>query len=220
MIVPTIKVKAVLFDLDGTLIDSEHFYFSNWAPILAEEFNLHITFDDWLKNFAGHTLVRNVGFLKDQFGIDTTQEFMWTATRTNYANSDMTTIRLMPHAKEILDYLKQQGIRIALVTSSYKTTVDTVLGHHQLLDYFEFFVTREVVENPKPAAEPYLLATQMLGLSKDEVIAVEDTITGFAAANAAGLTCIAVSKHTTERKRLAVAKYLFEDLSNLPQLIE
>lgn len=212
-------VKAVLFDLDGTLIDSEYFYYSNWAPILSDEFNLHITFDDWLKNFAGHTLVRNVGFLKDQFGIETTEEFMWTATRANYAKSDMTTIRLMPFAKETLENLRQKGLRMALVTSSYTTTVDTVLGHHELLDYFEFFITRELVENPKPNPEPYELATQKLGLTKEQIIAVEDTITGFTSATAAGLTCVAVSKHTTERQRLAVAKYLIEDLSNLLQLI-
>lgn len=217
MIAPS--VKAVLFDLDGTLIDSEYFYYSNWAPILADEFDLHITFDDWLKNFAGHTLVRNVGFLKDQFGIETTEEFMWTATRANYAKSDMTTIRLMPFAKETLENLRQKGLRMALVTSSYKTTVDTVLGHHGLLDYFEFFITRELVENPKPNPEPYELATQKLGLTKEQIIAVEDTITGFTSATAAGLTCVAVSKHTTERQRLAVAKYLIEDLSNLLQLI-
>jgi beta-phosphoglucomutase len=218
MKLPTIK--AALFDLDGTLIDSEHFYFSNWAPILAEEFNIHISFEDWIKDFAGHTLVRNVSFLKDKFGIETTQEFMWTATRTNYAKSDMTTIRLMPYAKEILDLLKSKGLRIALVTSSYSTTVQTVLGHHNLLDYFEFFITRELVENPKPNPEPYLLATQQLGLSKDDIIAVEDTITGYTAANAAGLNCVAVTKHETEINRLVGAKFLIDNLSELQHILD
>jgi len=217
MIVPT--VKAVLFDLDGTLIDSEYFYYSNWAPILAEEFQLHITFEDWIKDFAGHTLVRNVGYLKDHFGIETTEEFMWTATRVNYAKSDMTTIRLMPFAKETLEYLKQKGVRMALVTSSYKTTVETVLGYHGLLDYFEFFVTRELVENPKPNPEPYELATQKLNLPKEHIIAIEDTITGFTAATRAGLACVAVTKHETERNRLSNANYLIEDLSNLTKII-
>ncbi|MCA5004305.1 HAD family hydrolase [Sphingobacterium bovistauri] len=214
------NVKAVLFDLDGTLIDSEYFYFSNWAPILAKEFGLDITFDDWIQDFAGHTLVRNVDFLKDKFGIETTQEFMWTTTRANYAKSDMTTIRLMPFAKETLDKLKAKGIRIALVTSSYSTTVNTVLGHHNLLDYFEFFVTRELVENPKPNPEPYLLATQKLGLDKDEVLAVEDTITGYTSASSAGLQCVAVTRHQSEINRLSTAKYLIQDLSILIDSID
>lgn len=213
MKIPT--CKAVLFDLDGTLIDSEYFYFSNWAPILSEEFDLHITYEEWIEYFAGHTLVRNVGFLKEKFNIDTTEEFMWTTTRANYAKSDMTTIRLMPFAKETLDMLKSKGIRVALVTSSYLTTVNTVLGHHNLLEYFEFFITRELVEKPKPNPEPYLLAAQKLGLPKEDILAVEDTITGFTSATNAGLTCIAVSQHATEIARLSAAKYLIKDLSNL-----
>ena len=212
-------IKAVLFDLDGTLIDSEFFYFSNWAPILAEEFDLHISFEDWISQFAGHTLVRNIGYLKDRFGIETSEEYMFKRTRANYAKSDMRTIRLMPFAMEILQILSEKGFRIALVTSSYNTTVETVLGHHKLLDYFEFFVTRELVEHPKPNKEPYELAVQMLGLPKETVIAVEDTITGFTAATAAGLNCVAVTKHETEINRLSGAKFLLSNLSQLQDII-
>lgn len=212
-------IKAVLFDLDGTLIDSENFYFSNWAPILAEEFDVHITFGDWIEHFAGHTLARNVAFLKEKYGVQTTEEFMFRSTRANYAKADMSKIGLMPYAKEILEELKAKGIRIALVTSSYRSTVDAVLGHHGLLDYFEFFVTRDVVENPKPNAEPYLQGIEKLGLDKQHVLAIEDTITGFSAASAAGLTCLAISKHKTEREKLAGAEYLFESLDMLKDLI-
>jgi len=196
------NISAVLFDLDGTLIDSEYFYFSNWAPILSSSFGVEITFNDWIREFAGHTLLRNVQHLKDRFNVDTTEEFMWNATRTNYGNSDMRTINLMPFAKEILEFLKEKNIRIGLVTSSYLTTVETVLGHHNLLHYFEFFITREQVEQPKPNPEPYLLAIEKLALQKDEIVVLEDTITGTKAALAAGLQCIAVSKHKTERERL------------------
>lgn len=198
----TQKIKAILFDLDGTLIDSEHFYFSNWAPILEEEFGLHITFDDWIREFAGHTLVRNVDYLASQYNIHTTEEFMWKRTRENYAKADMRTINLMPYAKELLQDLSERGIRIGLVTSSYQTTVDAVLGNHSLLDYFEFFVTREDVNNPKPNGEPYELAVQKLAISKEHIIAVEDTITGFTAAQNANLNCFAVSKHQVERDKL------------------
>lgn len=211
--------KAVLFDLDGTLIDSEYFYFSNWAPILSKEFGLEITYEDWIRDFAGHTLARNVKFFKEKFQIETTEEFMWKETRANYAKSDMTAIRLMPFAQELLDQLKEKDMRIALVTSSYSTTVDTVLGHHGLLDYFEFFVTRELVTNPKPNPEPYLLGTEKIGLAKEEIVAVEDTITGYTSATAAGLTCIAVSKHTTERDRLGHANYLVEDFKQAMSIL-
>lgn len=215
------NISAVLFDLDGTLIDSENFYYNNWAPILSASFGLAISFEDWIREFAGHTLSRNVQYLKEQHSIETTEEYMWTTTRANYANSDMRTIRLMPFVKEILDYLKERNIRMGLVTSSYQSTVETVLGHHGLLDYFEFFVTRELVTNAKPNAEPYLLAIDKLGLPKDEVIAIEDTITGTTAAKNAGLRCIAVSKHLAERKKLeGSADILLESMNQVLEIVQ
>lgn len=212
-------VQAVLFDLDGTLIDSEHFYYSNWKPILAQQFDLHIDFDDWLRLFAGHTLARNVQFLRDNWGIETSEELMWKETRAAYARSDMRSISLMPYAREILENLRSAGKRVALVTSSYQTTVDTVLGHHGLLDYFEFFVTRERVEKAKPAPEPYLLATAQLGLPADAVVAVEDTSTGLRAAKDAGLACIAVSRQAIERGRLTAADHIVEDLTQVNEIL-
>lgn len=80
--------------------------------------------------------------LKKKWGIETTVEFMWKETRANYAKSDMRTIQLMPHAREILEALHESPMRIGLVTSSYRTTVDTVLGHHNLLP-FEFCDARK-----------------------------------------------------------------------------
>lgn len=204
--------EAVLFDLDGTLIDSEHFYYRSWQPILAENFGLTIDFDDWLRLFAGHTLLRNIEFLKANWGIETTEAFMWKETRAAYAQADMRTIALMPHAEEILQQLKNAGKRIALVTSSYQTTVDTVLGHHGLLDYFEFFITRECVTQAKPNPEPYLQAVSRLQLPVAQIVAVEDTATGLRAAQTAGLACIAVSRQAVERARLTAADYIVENL--------
>lgn len=213
------QLDAVLFDLDGTLIDSEYFYYSNWSPILAKEFGLQITFKDWIRYFAGHTLARNVGMLMESYGIATTEEFMWKETRTNYAKSDMTTIRLMPYAHEILEKLATENIRLALVTSSYKTTVDTVLGHHDLLEYFEFFITRERVVHAKPNPEPYLLATEILSLPRGNIVAIEDTSTGCAAAKGAGLTCIAVTKYGSEIEKLSKADYILGNLQEVKELL-
>ena len=99
--------KYLLFDLDGTLIDSEYFYYSNWSPILQREFEINISFEDWIKDFAGHTLVRNVQFLRERYKVETDEESMWNKTRAAYAQSDMTSIRLMPHVKEVLESLQK-----------------------------------------------------------------------------------------------------------------
>ncbi|WP_254529548.1 MULTISPECIES: HAD family phosphatase [unclassified Sphingobacterium] len=209
------NINAVLFDLDGTLIDSEYFYFSNWAPILENDYGLKIDFDEWISNFAGHTLSHNVKMLNEEYKLHVDEEDMWFATRSRYAKANMKNIRLMPHAKELLDAVKDAGKTIGLVTSSYQTTVDTVLGEHNLLKYFEFFVTREQVENPKPSPEPYLLAVNKLSIPKEEIVVVEDTSTGCTAAKTAGLYCIAVTKQEVEKSRLTHADELLNDLAEV-----
>ncbi|WP_270088554.1 HAD family hydrolase [Sphingobacterium sp. SYP-B4668] len=208
-------LQAVFFDLDGTLIDSEYYYFKNWGPIIAEEFGIELTFEDWVRHFAGHTLVSNVETIREVYGVDTTVEFMWTRTRAAYESSDMTTINLMPYAREILTNLKEKGTQIALVTSSYRTTVDKVLGHHGLLPYFSIIITRDSVQQPKPNPEPYLLAVEEMGIDAQNCLVIEDTITGTTAAQAAGLYCIAVSEQPIEREKLKVADQLFSNLEQV-----
>lgn len=213
------KIQAVLFDLDGTLIDSEYFYFKNWAPILKQEFDLLISYEDWIRDFAGHTTAHNVERLIKDYGFDTTQEYMWQRTRAAYADANMSDIQLMPGAREILAFLKAQGIRIGLVTSSYRSTVDTVLGKHGLLDYFEFFVTRECVEVPKPDPEPYRLALTTLDLPAECCVAIEDTITGSKSALGAGMQLIAVTKQEVERARLTAVDNIVENLSGVKTVL-
>ena len=209
------KINAVLFDLDGTLIDSEYFYFSNWAPILENDYGLNIDFDEWISKFAGHTLSRNVQMLNNDYKLNVDEEDMWFATRSRYAKANMKNIRLMPYAKDVLQAVKESGKQIGLVTSSYQNTVDIVLGEHNLLKYFKFFVTRELVENPKPNPEPYLLAINKLMIPKHEIVVVEDTSTGCAAAKAAGLYCIAVTQQEIEKNRLTHADQVLNDLAEV-----
>lgn len=207
------KFQAVLFDLDGTLIDSEHFYFAAWSSILKEQFGLSIDFVDWIDHFAGHTMGYNLDTLKRVFQTDVQERFMSHAIAERYAQADMRSIELMPFAQDILSDLRQAGIRLALVTSSYRDTVDLVLGHHGLLDYFEFFVTRESVQRPKPDPEPYRLAVEKLALPKDAIAVIEDTHTGCTAAQAAGLYCLAVSRQVVEREKLGQSDELLNDLA-------
>ncbi len=211
------KLSTVLFDFDGTLVDSERFYYHAWAPILAEDFQVHISFQDWIDSFAGHTLAHNLEFLAEHHQVQTSTEYMWKRTREAYAKQDMLSISLMPYALEIIQFFSEQHIQIGLVTSNFLPAVERILKHHELYSYFNFFVTREDVVEPKPQPECYLLAIEKSKTSPAEILVIEDTITGATAAVKAGLTCFGVSKQLSEQKKLKTSVPVFEDLHQVFQ---
>ncbi|UIR56199.1 HAD family phosphatase [Sphingobacterium sp. SRCM116780] len=213
-------LKAVFFDFDGTLVDSERFYFEAWKPILKENFAIDLNFEIWIQHFAGHTLVRNLQTMKELWGIEAREDFMWKSTRENYANQDMLSIPLMPYAKDTIEFLVEKDIQIGLVTSNFRPSVDKMLAHYGLLQHFTWFVTREDVLDPKPKPECYLKALALSGLTHEQVVAIEDTATGSRAGKDAGLTCIAVTKHRTERDRLGFVDHLLFDLEEFKAMLQ
>ena len=205
-------LKAILFDLDGTLIDSEHFYFDCWNEILAEV-GAQLTYDDWLDNYAGTTVYANAQKLKDKYGIaapvDELVERRRQLTVDRFKNTD---VNLMPFVPETLAYFQRKGLRMAIATSSQREDVNAIFERNGLSGYFEFMVTRSDVSSGKPHPESYLLCVEKLGISKEECIVLEDTQTGVTAAKAAGLTCLAVQSNISEHPKLTAADRIFLSL--------
>jgi len=187
------NLEAVLFDLDGTLIDSEYYYYCCWSPVLKRNFDLDFSYQDWLQNFAGHTDEKNFSILRERYHAPVEVSVLRKEIEASYADRPMTSIPLMPYAKEILALLKDKHIKIGLVTSSRRHVADLILGHHDLLSYFDFFMTKDLVENTKPHPEPYLMAIDNLHLPKESIVAIEDTAIGYASATAAGLECYIIT---------------------------
>lgn len=209
------KLKAVLFDLDGTLVDSERFYYDCWVPVLYQHFALDLTIGDWMKYFVGHTLPHNVQTLKDVWEIDTSADFLLKHITVEYEKANMSNISLMSGAKELVSSLHKNGLHLAVVTSSHYPTVETVLGKHDMLPYFDFFVTRENVTFPKPHPEPYLLAKGNWNFEDSEILVIEDSYVGATAAKEARLSCFVVNPFEPERVRLDFVDGLFYNLNEI-----
>ncbi|MES2063995.1 MAG: HAD family phosphatase [Bacteroidota bacterium] len=207
------KLKAVLFDLDGTLIDSEYFHFECWNEIL-EESGAQLTYSDWLQNYAGVPLPTNAKNLAAKYAISTPLEII-IERRENLTLERLKTkdVNLMPQAAEILDFLTGKGLTLALVTSSPRQDVDAVFERNGLGRYFKLIITRSDVTHSKPDPESYNLCCEKLGIAKGECLVFEDTINGVKAAKAAGLTCYAIQSNTTEHHKLSIANQLFLDFT-------
>jgi len=212
-------LKAILFDLDGTLIDSEHFYFECWNEILAEV-GAQLTFDDWLNNYAGMAMPANAQKLIDTYGIKgPLDELVKRRERLTIERFKTTDVSLMPFVPEILNFFRDKGLTMAVVTSSVRKDVDTIFERNGLKHYFKLIITRSEVANYKPHPESYNACCEQLGISKDECLVFEDTINGLTAAKAANLVCYAIQSNTAEHHKLQAADKIFLDLNEAKEYL-
>ena len=206
------KLKAVLFDLDGTLIDSEYFHYSCWMDILGT-FDITVSYEEWAMTYAGHPLPENCKKIKETFRLDIPlQELMDWRERLSREGFSTKDIRLMPYAAETLEYFKSKGLKIALVTASPRDNVKIIFERNGLGHYFDTMVTRSDVELSKPDPESYLKAVEQLGVEKDACLAFEDTLNGLRSAKGAGVTCYAIQHDVSQHVLLSIADKIFLSL--------
>jgi len=207
------KIKALLFNLDGTLIDSEFFNFECWNEILAG-YKVTLTYKDWLATYAGVPLPRNAQSLLAKYEIDTSLDEVITR-RENLTLERLKTkdVNLMPDVLDFIEFFYAQGLTLAIVTSSPRKDVEAIFERNGLAKYFSLIITRSEVSKSKPDPESYNLCVEKLGLDKAECLAFEDTLNGVKSALAAGITCFAVQANVRAHQKLRAANQLFLNLA-------
>lgn len=189
-------IRAVLFDLDGTLIDS--------TEAIVDCF-FH-TFDVLgVERPPRERIVSSISLtLENQFAqlIDHDPDECARIYREKYfrVGPDMT--HLHEGAVEILEQCRAAGVRRGFVTSKLRAASELLLDHLGVLDHFEVRVGPEDVTNPKPHPEPLLKALGDLGVAPDEAVYLGDTPLDVRAAHAAGVPCIAITTGYAEECRL------------------
>lgn len=206
------NLKAVLFDLDGTLIDSEFFHYECWNEVLAD-YGVELNYQDWLKNYAGIPLPVNAKNLVAKYELNVPLVALVkrreALTLERLKTKD---VELMPYALEMIEFLYGRRLLLAIVTSSPREDVEAIFDRNGLRKYFDLIITRTDVIQNKPDPEGYQKCYSSLGLAKEECIVFEDTINGIKAAKAAGIKCIAVQSNTEVHPSLGIADELFLDL--------
>lgn len=183
--------KAVIWDMDGVLIDSGPFHFQAWREIFARERRIEFTYGMFQRTFGW----RNPEMLRDVLGADIEQaeiDFLAGVKEARYrdlvrANSARL---LLPGVIECLARLQQAGWRQAVASSAPAENVAVILGALPLRDYFGAVVTAEDVARGKPDPAPFLTAAQRLGVAPGRCVVVEDAPAGIEAARRAGMSCI------------------------------
>ncbi|MFC3197148.1 HAD family hydrolase [Parapedobacter deserti] len=213
------KWKVVLFDLDGTLLDSEWFYYKAWRKAL-EHHGFPLQSDVWLNELAGTTDTQALELLRSKYGFETERETFFEEVRANVAQQhEEEAVPLMPGAADLLSFLHHRGITMAVVTSSKRPVTMYHLERNGIKHYFRLLVTRTEVQNPKPDPEPYNLCVAQLAVDRKDCLVLEDSVTGSTAATAAGLTCFGVQTHESIRKMLK-ADRTFDNLHEVREYLE
>ncbi|EPH45634.1 HAD family phosphatase [Streptomyces aurantiacus] len=182
-------LQAVLLDMDGTLVDTEGFWWDAEVEVFAALG--HALDESWRDVVVGGPMTRSAGFLIEATGADITVPELTVLLNDGFEDRISRALPLMPGAARLLTELAAHEVPTALVSASHRRIIDRVLdsigAHH-----FRLTVAGDEVARTKPHPDPYLLAASRLGADPARCAVIEDTATGVAAAEAAGCRVVAV----------------------------
>jgi HAD superfamily hydrolase (TIGR01509 family) len=179
------KIDALLFDMDGLLIDSERIVKMSWD--LAGEDLGYYKLGDHIFNTLGMNRVRRGIYFKEALGEDFPYEEFYARTSVHfYEIMSEQGIDIKPGARELLEYAKSHGYKLALATSSRKEYAAKSLTDIGIYSFFDVVVSGDMVQHSKPDPEVYLKASALLGVDPSNCLALEDAPAGIRSAYAAG----------------------------------
>ncbi len=212
-------VKAIIFDLDGTLIDTDAIaHHSAQKAFLTIGYTLTNSDLKWLvarhpKDFVPHLLTEH------QLDISKSDEIV-KSFRTNYHLLWDNDVSLKPGAKEVCLALIQKGINLSLATTSSNLTVEKFIDKFGFKNIFTNITTSDEVTKLKPDPEPYLVAKNKLPFDTEEILVVEDSHAGLLSAKGAGLTVAVIPSEFTKDQDHSIADHFLENLEDVLNLIE
>lgn len=184
-------VKAVIFDLDGLLVDTELLCYQIMRDILAL-FGRPFTLEEYTREYSGKPETVNAAHLVERCRLPWTAEETLERILSTERKLHAQGVPLKPGARELLAYLRETGRGIAVASSSTRDRALNLLNQHQITEYFQQFVFAGEVERGKPAPDVFWKACEKLGETPGDCLVLEDSEAGIRAAHAAGIPVVCV----------------------------
>jgi sugar-phosphatase len=182
--------EAVIFDMDGVIINSKDHVEQFWLQKL-DEYGIEIPKDEREERFHGRPARPTVNDLFAPLSKDEREDII---KECGEFDASVETYPMIPGIERLLKKCSDNGVRMGLVTSALPGKVDIMLAGLSFSSPFEVMITADLVENGKPNPECYLLAADKLDVEPESMIVFEDSVSGVKAASGAGATVVGINK--------------------------
>ncbi|MFF1679717.1 HAD family hydrolase [Streptomyces sp. NPDC058256] len=187
----TLTGTAVVFDLDGTLVDSEPNYFEAGRRTLAEYGVTDFTWADH-ESYVGISTQETLALWKERYGLTAPLDTLLADTNRRYLELARASTRVYPEMRKFVELLAGDGVPMAVASGSSLEAIEAILTGTGLAAHLPTVVSSDEVAHGKPAPDVFLEAARRLGAAAADCVVLEDAAPGAAAAHAAGMRCIAI----------------------------
>lgn len=205
--------KAIIFDLDGTLINTEKLAEETWRRTLAQ-FGLTLT-DDVLRKTIGERLDIILDFMVDHYNLPLTPKELGDLEYPIWKELNAGGAPAMPGADALLATLDERGVPWAVATNSDTQTAINAITHLGFIETAGAIFGSDRVENPKPAPDMYVAVAQAIGFEPSDCLGIEDSVLGHKAAHDAGMTTIVIPNEWQSPNDYPLADYIFTSLNGV-----
>lgn len=183
-------LKAVIFDHDGTLVNSEPVHHACWLKAI-DQYDAHFSLQEYVTHLTGIPSSSSAQWIIERFNLPITPAALY-ARKQAHVDEYLTSnaFPLMPHAEELVRFCFEAGLKLAVASGAGAQEIHRSLNAHGLDRWIKQVASKDDVARNKPAPDVYLLALQQLGEDAAQCLAIEDSNVGQAAALAANLRCL------------------------------
>ncbi|WP_172381603.1 HAD family phosphatase [Streptomyces sp. MNP-20] len=182
---------SVIFDLDGTLVDSEPNYFEAGRQLLAEQGVTDFTWQDH-ERYVGISTQETLADWKETYGLSTPLPELLADKNRRYLELARTSTRVYPQMAAFVELLHEAGVPMAVASGSSRAAIGAILEGTGLDAWLKAYVSADEVAHGKPAPDVFLAAAELLGAEPARCVVLEDAVPGALAARAAGMRCVAI----------------------------
>jgi HAD superfamily hydrolase (TIGR01509 family) len=208
-------IRAVVFDFDGVIIDTEWVAFEIWRAVFAEH-DADLAIEEFARCIGTRGAIDFSALLSAKTGRPAPPDGELRAWKQALQDDAVATLPLLPGVADWLEAAEAEGIPVAIASSSERTWIEPHLERLDIAHHFVHVSTWDgphVGFEPKPAPDVYARCVAALGLDPGDAVAIEDSRNGCTAAKAAGLACVAIPSRLTAHLDFSAADLVVESLA-------